>query len=160
MTPRLTSLVAGIAGGIVASAVMNLFQTAATAAMGSAGSNEDPATVKAADTAKRWVSGGEVTQKHRLLAGSVVHYATGTALGVGYAMLARRWPPATTGFGVPFGLGVAVLLDDVAVPAFGWGSMPTDTAPATHVYGLASHAVFGLALEGTHRAVTAMLAEH
>lgn len=51
------------------------------------------------------------------------------------------------GFGTAFGVGVATLLDDVAVPAFGWGPSATETPPAIHAYGLASHVVFGAALE-------------
>nr|WP_243848427.1 DUF1440 domain-containing protein [Sphingomonas insulae] len=129
----------------------------AAPAFGQGGSNDDPATVKAADSAKQLVIGDAVTQKHRETAGSVVHYVTGAALGAGYALAARRWPQTTTGFGIAYGLGVATLLDDAVVPAFGWGPAPTDTPPATHAYGLASHAVFGLALEATRRGLDAVL---
>lgn len=156
--PSLTrTLVAGIAGGLVASAAMDMFQRVAASAFGQSGSNDDPATVKAADSAKRLVTGDAVTQKHRETAGSVVHYITGAALGAGYALAARRWPETTAGFGLAYGVTIATLLDDAAVPALGWGPSPTETPASTHAYGLASHAVFGLALEGTRRGVEAML---
>lgn len=156
--PSLTrTLAAGFVGGIVASFAMDLFQRVAASAFGQTGSNDDPATVKAADSAKRLVTGDSVTQKHRETAGTLVHYVTGAALGAGYALAARRWPQTTAGFGLAYGVGIATLLDDAAVPAFGWGPAPTDTPPSTHAYGLASHAVFGLALEGTRRGVEAAL---
>jgi putative membrane protein len=156
--PSLTrTLAAGVTGGLVASLAMNLFQRVAAPAFGQGGSNDDPATVKAADSVTRRVTGEAVTQKHRETAGSLVHYATGAALGAGYALAARRWPQTTAGFGLAYGVAIATLLDDAAVPAFGWGPAPTDTPPATHAYGLASHAVFGLALEGTRRGIEAAL---
>ncbi|MCP3736234.1 DUF1440 domain-containing protein [Sphingomonas sp. RP10(2022)] len=151
------TLVAGLAGGLVASLAMDLFQRAAASAFAQDGGDDDPATVKAADSAKELVTGEPVTQKHRESAGTLVHYATGAALGVGYALAARAWPETTAGFGTAFGIGVSTVLDDVAVPAFGWGAAPTDTPPSTHAYGLASHAVFGAALEGTRRVVVEAL---
>ncbi len=157
--PSLTrTLAAGIVGGLVASAAMDVFQRMASSAFGQSGSNDDPATVKAADGAKRLVTGDPVTQKHRETAGGVVHYVTGAALGAGYALAARRWPETTAGFGLAYGIGVATLLDEAAVPALGWGPAPTDTPASTHAYGLASHAVFGLALEGTRRGMIAVQA--
>ncbi|MCU6455220.1 DUF1440 domain-containing protein [Sphingomonas sp. A2-49] len=150
------TLAAGVAGGLIASLAMDLFQKAAAPAFGQGGSNDDPATVKAADSAKALVGATPVTQKHREKAGVLVHYATGAALGAGYALAVRRWPAVGTGFGLAFGLATATVLDDAVVPAMGWGPSPVDTPPATHAYGLASHAVFGLALEGTRRAAAAL----
>jgi len=150
------TLLAGVAGGIVASLAMDLFQKGAASLFDQSGSNDDPATVKAADSVKRAVTGDTVTQKHRESAGQLVHYVTGAALGAGYALAARKWPETTAGFGTAFGVGVATLLDDVAVPAFGWGPAPGETPASTHAYGLASHVVFGVALEGTRRLVEAV----
>ena len=152
-----STLAAGIAGGLVASLAMDVFQRAAAPAFGQSGSNDAPATVKAADSMKTRVTGDAVTQKHRETAGVLVHYITGAVLGAGYALAARRWPRTTAGFGLAYGVTIATLLDDAAVPAFGWGPPPTETPASTHAYGLASHAIFGLALEGTRRRVEASL---
>ncbi|MFN3435091.1 MAG: DUF1440 domain-containing protein [Sphingomonas sp.] len=152
------TLAAGLAGGLAASLAMNLFQSVAGSAFGQGDSDSEPATVKAADSAKQLVADAPVAEKHRETAGNLVHYATGAALGIGYALAARRWPQTTAGFGLAYGIAVATVLDDAAVPAFGWGPAPTDTPASTHAYGLASHAVFGLALEGTRRGVVAALA--
>lgn len=157
MTALIKTIAAGIAGGLVASLAMDVFQRVAAPAFGQGGSNDDPATVKAADSAKRRVTGDAVTQKHRETAGTMVHYVTGAALGAGYALAARCWPQTTAGFGLAYGVTIATVLDDAAVPAFGWGPSPMETPASTHAYGLASHAVFGLALEGTRRGVEAAL---
>jgi hypothetical protein len=157
MSPFSTAVAAGLAGGLVASLAMNLYQGAAASLFGQGGSNEDPATVKAADSAKAAAGARPVSQKRRAEAGSLVHYTVGAALGVGYALLVLHWPGATLGFGVAFGLVVALVLDDMVVPAFGWGAWPWQTPLATHAYGLTSHIVFGAVLEGVRRLATGWL---
>lgn len=139
---------AGIVAGVAATAATGLYQAMAAPAFGLGDSDQDPANVKAAQDASVAVSGEPLPPSHKEAAGSAVHYATGIALGLGYAAAAAAMPRVTTGFGVPFGLAVAVVLDDLLVPAFGWGEWPTGTDAATHAYGLTSHAVFGAMLEG------------
>ncbi len=156
MPSLLTAAVAGVAAGLVASAVMEAYQNLASPLFGQ--KNEgDPATVQAADDAKAAVGQPPVTQKHRMLAGRAVHYATGLALGIGYGIAALYWPPITLWFGVAFGLAVSLVLDDVAVPAFGWGPPAWETPLNTHAYALSAHAVFGLVLEGVRRGTAALL---
>ena len=91
------TLLAGVAGGIVASLAMDLFQKGIAAVVDMGGSNDDPATVKAADSVSEAVTGEPVTQKRRENAGVLVHYVTGAALGAGYALAARVWPETTAG---------------------------------------------------------------
>jgi len=152
MRAMLGTLAIGVAAGVAASLAMNLFQGAAAPLFGQDQGDDDPATVKAADTATRATAGEPVPQRYRERAGGAVHYATGAALGAGYALLARRWPAARAGYGTAFGAATAVVLDYVVVPAFGWGPPAWKTPAATHAYGLASHLVFGAALEGGRRA--------
>ena len=146
-------LAAGVVGGIAATAATSLYQALAAPAFGQDGGDGDPANVQAADSASELVAGRPVPKPGRQAAGSAVHYATGIALGIGYAVAATRAPAVTKGFGVPFGLGVALVLDDLLVPAFGWGDWPAETGAATHAYGLTTHAVFGAVLEGGRRLV-------
>lgn len=148
----------GLVAGVVASGVMNAYQSATASAFGQDEGNDDPATVKAADDASRAATGRPVTQRRRQAAGGLVHYATGAALGVGYGLLATAWPPATAAFGVAFGLATAIVLDDLVVPAFGWGPWPQATPLNTHLYSLTAHAVFGVTLEGVRRGGYALLA--
>lgn len=144
-------LIAGAAAGLVASFAMNLYQGVAAPAFGADKGSDDPATVKAADSAKRLAGGGPVTQKRRALAGSVVHYGFGVALGVAYAALVAFDPSVAFGFGVGYAIVVALVFDDTLVPAFGWGAWPWKSGLASQAYSLSSHVVFGVVLEGVRR---------
>lgn len=157
MPPLATAAIAGLAGGLVASLAMNLYQGATASLFGQGGGNADPATVKAADGMKQVVGARPVTQKRRAEAGSLVHYGTGAVLGIGYALLVLAWPPAAIGFGLVFGLVVAVVLDNLLVPTLGWGPWPWRTTAATLAYGFSSHIVFGVVLEGVRRLATGLL---
>lgn len=150
-------LAAGAVAGVAATAVTGWYQAVAAPLLGQDGGDGDPANVQAADSASEVATGAPVDRPYRQGAGSLVHYATGMALGIGYAAAAVRAPAVTRGFGVAFGLGVALVLDDLLVPAFGWGDWPQETPAATHAYGLSTHAVFGAVLEGGRRAALAAL---
>lgn len=151
MPSLFTTTLIGVGAGLAASFVMDRFQDVAAPAFGMDGGDDDPATVKAADTFSNVVEGRPVTQKHREAAGSAMHYALGAAIGGGYALAVRQWPELAKGWGVPAGLTTMLLLDDLMVPAAGWGPWPEADVPS-NAYGLASHLVFGVAMEGARRA--------
>lgn len=141
-------LFAGIAAGLAASAAMAAFQSLAAKPFGQDQSDDDPATVKAADKVAVAVQGNKVPDDYREQAGQAVHYLTGAALGGLYGVLAEYEPRASAGFGSVYGLATSALLDEAAVPAVGLGSAPWDTPLATHAYGISAHLVYGIALEG------------
>ena len=151
MPPSVAAVIAGLFAGAVASYAMSRYQRASAHLFGQDAGDDDPATVKAADTIKRVAKDRPVTRKRRREAGDLVHYATGVTLGVCYALLVLYWPAAAIGFGVVFGIVVALVLDDLVTPAFGWGLWPWATGLATHAYSITAHLVFGLALEGVRR---------
>lgn len=148
---------AGVVGGVAATVATNLYQALAAPALDQGDSDAEPSNEQAADSAGKLTTGQPIPDAYKHAAGNVVHYATGVTLGLGYAALAARRPAVTTGYGVPFGLAVALALDDILVPAFGWGPWPTKTPAATHVYGATTHAVFGAVLEGGRRLTLAAL---
>jgi len=156
-------LVAGALAGAAASYVMERFQAAwskaeeKTGGAGGSGGSEEPATVKAADRVAVAATGNPVPPAYRDQAGEVVHYATGAGLGAVYGALSEILPGMTFGFGAAYGAAVAVGLDEGLVPKLGLGKQPAETPPSTHAYGLASHLVYGLTLEGVRRVVRAAL---
>jgi putative membrane protein len=155
-TPLWQSAAIGLAAGIVASFAMDRFQALASSLADSDDDDEsEPATQQAADAVVRTTTGQLLAQDNKPAAGQAVHYAIGAGLGLGYALLARRQPAATAGFGTAFGTVVAMVLDDVAVPATGLGPAPWKTPATTHFYSLASHLVFGAVTEATRRALVA-----
>ena len=154
----LRGALAGLAAGLVASAAMHAFQTIATRLSAGDESDNDPATVKAADAVVHGATGKHIPEDRKAVTGNLVHYGTGTLIGVAYGMLAEYQPEVTKGMGVMLGSATALLLDEGAVPALGLGAWPTETPASTHLFGAASHAVYGFAAEATRAAVSGALA--
>jgi putative membrane protein len=141
-------LFAGIAAGLVASAAMAAFQAQAQKLLPDSGSDDAPATVKAADAASEAIIGDPVPEPYREPAGQAVHYVAGAVIGGIYGVLTEFKPDASAGFGSAYGIATAALLDEGAVPAAGLGPSPDETPLASHAYGAASHLVYGWVLEG------------
>jgi putative membrane protein len=142
-------LAVGIAAGLVASAAMAAFQSQAQKLLPDEDqSDDDPATVNAADKVSQAAIGHKVPEPYREQAGQAVHYAVGAVLGGIYGVITEYKPEASAGFGSAFGIATSALLDEAAVPATGLGAGPQDTSLATHAYGVSAHLVYGWVLEG------------
>jgi len=165
-------LLAGIAGGLVASWTMNEFQALWTKASQAAKpkSEEKPehgpgefeadvedATMKAADRVSRKLLHYPLDKEEKKKAGPLVHYAFGTTVGALYGLSAELAPAVTTGFGTGFGAALFAAADEVAVPALGLSGKPSEAPLSSHVYALASHLVYGAATEGVRRLMLATL---
>jgi uncharacterized membrane protein YagU involved in acid resistance len=168
-------MVAGLAGGLVASWTMNQFQAAWTRiaegaekshgaqsmkpSEGSQGrqdqdtAEQDDATVETAKAISKTVFGHELQESEKHPAGAAVHYAFGTLSGGLYGALAEVTPQVTTAAGLPFGAGFWLLADEVSVPLLGLAKGPTEYPVSTHVYSLASHLVYGMTAELSRRAL-------
>ena len=179
-------LVAGLAGGLVASWTMNQFQAAwtrvaegfekshgAQSMQPSEGPNpneqpagselhreekeqQDDATVETAKVISK-AFGHELKESEKEPAGAAVHYAFGTATGGLYGAMAEVVPEVTAGAGIPFGAVFWAVADEAAVPLLGLAKAPTQYPISTHVYALASHLVYGLTAEFTRRGVRRIL---
>ena len=178
-TNILKGMVAGLAGGLVASWTMNQFQAAwtriaegtekshgAQSMKPSEGSNgehgndtneQDDATVETAKVISRGVFGHELQEREKERAGAAVHYAFGTVTGGLYGALAEVTPGVTAVAGLPFGAGFWLLADEISVPLLGLAKGPTAYPVSTHVYALASHLVYGVTAELSRRAVRQVL---
>src|SRR4051794_21966651 len=101
MKPWRGALVGGLAG-LGGTIIMTQFQRLLAAKPPKKG-NSDDATVKTASAFSRAVTGHPVPRKRKKLAGNIVHYSFGTAMGAVYGLMAEMQPKASTGFGLPFG---------------------------------------------------------
>ena len=175
----LKGVVAGLAGGLVASWTMNQFQAAWTRIAegsekphgaqsmqpsdGSKGDQDrdtkeqDDATVETAKVISRNVFGHELQESEKKPAGAVVHYAFGTVTGGLYGALAEVSPQVTMAAGLPFGAAFWLIADEVSVPLLGLSKGPTEYPVSTHVYALASHLVYGMTAEFSRRALRQVL---
>ena len=147
-------LIAGVAGGLLASFLMEQFQAAwsATAEAISPskkqpGRKADPATVKAANAVAQKLVGRKVPAAYKPAAGEVVHYGIGAGSAAVYGVLAEVAPLVTLGEGTGFGTCVWLLVDEVAVPKAGLSKPPQEVPLTTHLYALASHLVYGCLTE-------------
>jgi hypothetical protein len=175
----LKGVLAGLAGGLIASWTMNQFQSAWTRIAegmekphgaqsrqpsdGSSGdqardtAESDDATVETAKAISEKVFGHELQEGEKRPAGAAVHYAFGTVSGGLYGALAELTPQVTRGAGLPFGAAFWLVADEVAVPLLGLSKAPTEYPPSTHAYALASHLVYGVTAEISRRAVRQVL---
>jgi uncharacterized membrane protein YagU involved in acid resistance len=155
--------VAGLAGGLVASFVMNEFQhvmseLAKKEGENSSGSSEDiPSNEKAAQAISENVFDQKLGKAERKDAGEAVHYAMGGVSGLIYGVAAEVAPVVTVGAGAPFGAAVWVAADDLAVPALHLSKPITEYPVTTHLQALTSHLVYGLATDMVRRGVRAIL---
>jgi putative membrane protein len=157
-------LVAGVAGGLAASFVMEKFQAVwATMAKNyekktdkaahRSRKEKEPATIRAASSISEGLFRHKLTKYEKRVAGPAVHYAMGATSGAIYGVAAEVFPPVTTGSGAPFGAAVWLIADDMTLPAIGLAKWPTKYPASTHLYALASHVVYGLVTEAVRRAV-------
>jgi hypothetical protein len=150
---------AGAVGGLVASFAMNQFQKAwSTAEEKITGKKEqqrdgEDATMKTADRIASAIQGRHLTKQEKQKAGPVVHYAFGALMGAVYGAAVELNPSAHSLAGVPFGTILFASADEVALPALGLSGKPTEYPLSKHVYGFASHAVYGVTTEAVRRII-------
>jgi putative membrane protein len=169
-------ITAGLVGGLVASWTMVQFQKLwndqvqqsqskpldghdvpehrAEGENGSDKAEQDDATVRAAQA----VMGRPLDEDEKKIAGPAVHYTFGTFMGALYGAATELVPGARAGAGLPFGAAVFLGADEVAVPALGLSDPPADVPLSKHIYGLASHLVYGGTTEAVRRLVRRALA--
>jgi hypothetical protein len=90
-------------------------------------------------------------------AGNLTHYAFGTLSGAAYGAIGHKLRFAGAGRGTLFGVGLWALADEVVVPALKLSKAARAYPPPAHLYGLASHLVYGVAADATARLVQRVL---
>lgn len=158
-------IVAGVAGGLLASFLMEQFQAAWSKISQELNpqppqkseSKSEPATVQTASAIYGAVAQRKIPEDKKPLAAESVHYAMGAASGAIYGAAAELTPLATVGDGLAFGASVWMLADNIAVPALDLSDSPAKTPITTHIYALASHLVYGVATEAVRRAMRSAL---
>jgi hypothetical protein len=162
-------LAAGVIGGLAATIIMSQFQAAWGKASEALRREEDSysreeedqqdedATMKAAGMLAA-AGGSRLSHEEKKKARPLVHYAFGSAMGAAYG-LANEFAPvgrkmlnpllSGSGFGTALFLGA----DEWAVPALGLAESAKKSPVSSHIYGWASHLVYGLTLEMVSKTV-------
>ena len=167
-----SGIVAGIAGGLVASWIMNEFmenvgpslqkavqgEDSGSSQQGQSGDKPDDATMKTADAVVSTVTGGRhLSHEQKETGGPIVHYAFGALMGATYGAIAEGLPEATFGFGTAFGAALFAGADLVAVPALNLSGSPADSPVSSLATPFAAHLVYGTVTEAVRRLVRALL---
>jgi len=100
------------------------------------------AAQKAADFA-----GVELSQQQQQRAGDGIHWALGIGAGAMYGVLRRRIPSAAKMKGLPFGVGLFLMMDELMNPVLGLTPGPTAFPWQAPARGLGGHLAFGLVSE-------------
>ncbi len=177
-------LAAGAIGGVVASWVMNQFQSlwsrkthgierphgAQSLQQGSpphgvaralqergVDRDSDNAAVRVARIVSEEIFGHRLAESEKEAAGAIAHYAMGATSGAIYGAAAELAPAATAGAGLPFGAAVWLIADELIVPALGLSKAPAEYPRSTRAYALASHLVYGLTTEMARRMLRSAL---
>ena len=168
---QVTNVLAGIAGGLAGSFVMEHLQRALGrispeigGAPGGGGQQyrkpeTEPSTYQAADLVARATTGHSVPESKKPLAGAAIHYAFGAAVGAIYGAAAARNDDVTSGWGLPFGASVWLIADELGMPALGLAAPPTEHPAKDHATTLASHLVFGAVTECVRRTLVTSLGQ-
>jgi putative membrane protein len=180
-THLMSGVLAGVAGGLVASWVMNVFMEqagpkiveAVQSVQGENGSRpqnesaqsqshddapKEDATMKTADAIVSTVTGGRhLSMEEKQKGGPIVHYAFGALMGGLYGGLAEVSPVARAGFGTVFASLLFAGADLVAVPALRLSGSSADAPVSSLATPFAAHLVYGLTTESVRRVVRAAL---
>ncbi len=112
---------------------------------------DEPGSMQVASAIAQPILGRPLTDDEKESAGPLVHYLFGAATGALYGAAAEIDPSTTRGAGVPFGVGVWLLADEIGMHAAGFATRPTDYPFSRHAATFATHVVFGLTVEAVRR---------
>jgi putative membrane protein len=165
-------ILAGIAGGLIASWVMNEFMAGPGKVLTQAAESpeelreaaqkqktgEPDATMKTADAIAAKVTGGQhLTYEQEQKGGPIVHYAFGALVGGVYGALAEYSPLVRSGFGTNFGTALFASADLLAVPTLRLGPSLSEQSKASLATPLAAHLVYGATTELVRRILRKVL---
>ena len=114
-------------------------------------------TGKLATAVAEPVVGRQLTQQEKQAASQGVHYGFGTLMGTVYGTVAEAAPGITSLLGIPAGVLLFLMADETGVPAAGLSKPPTQMPASTHLYGLASHIIYGLTTELCRKVIRPLL---
>lgn len=142
-------LLAGLIGGLVATAAKSLTEKLYPPRTHG---EPDPSEVLAERLAGHPLGGVE-----REVAAETIHWGFGALTGAAYGALAEYYPQATTKDGAGFGMALASLTHEAALPAMGLAAEPENQTVREQTSEMATHVVFGIVTETVRRSVRNIL---
>lgn len=171
---RAKHVLAGIAGGVVGSTAMVVFNHL-LASSGFAADDlgrhdqhrrtdakpndtdgtisDEPASIKGTASAVERLTGQRLPEQGRRALGLLGHHGFGAIVGAAYGLLASQNRVVTSGAGLPYGAVVWLAAAEVGLPAAGFARDPRSYPLSRHLASLGSHLVFGVTVEGVRRTI-------
>ena len=114
---------------------------------------DEPGSMQAAAAIAEPVLGRPLTVREKEKGGPIMHYLFGATVGALYGAAAETDRSITRGAGIPYGIAVWLIADEIGMHAVGFATKPTDYPLSRHAATLATHVVFGLSVESVRRAM-------
>ena len=114
---------------------------------------DEPGSIQAARAVAEPFFGRQLTEQEKEIGGPLMHYLFGAGVSAMYGAVAEIDRSVTRMAGTAFGVTVWLIADEVGMHAAGFATQPTDYPVSRHAATLASHIVFGLAVEGVRRLI-------
>ena len=132
-------LMAGLIGGLVATAAKSIAERIYPPRIH--GEPEPPAVLA------ENLAGHRLAPAEREIAAESIHWGFGALTGAAYGAIAEFYPAVTSNDGVGFGMTLASLTHDKALPALGLGAGPGEQTDRERSSEIASHIVYGMVTE-------------
>lgn len=142
-------LIAGLVGGLVGTAAKTIAEKIFPPR--THGEPEPP------DVVVEKLGGGELSETEKEVASEAIHWSFGALAGAAYGGLVEYYPAAASKEGASFGIALATLTHEGALPALGLAAAPEDQTEREHTSEMTSHVVFGVVTEIVRGLVRKML---
>ena len=135
----LKGLLAGMVAGVVATAVKSIAERVYPPR--THGEPEPP------EVLAEKLAGHPLDERTRAIASETIHWGFGALTGAAYGALAEFYPAATAKEGASFGLTLAALTHQTALPAMGLSADSDHQTSREHSSEMVTHVLFGVATE-------------
>jgi len=142
-------LLAGLIGGLVATAAKTLAERFYPPRI--AGESEPP------ELMAEKIAGHSLSPGAKTAAAETIHWGFGAGVGAAYGALAEYFPQVTDKDGASFGLTLATLTHNSALPAMGLSAPPEEQTGREQTSEMATHVVFGVVTEMVRKFVRRLL---
>jgi putative membrane protein len=103
------------------------------------------------------LAGHHLVGAEKAAATEAIHWGFGALTGAAYGALAEFYPTATAKDGAGFGMALASLTHESALPAMGLSAEPQDQTARERTSEMATHVVYGMVTETVRRKVRKFL---
>ena len=142
-------LIAGVAGGLVATAAKSLAEKVYPPRVH--GEPEPP------EMAAEKIAGHPLDEDTKEMAAETIHWVFGAAAGGFYGVLAELYPQITARSGATFGLTLMSLTHEGALPALGLSEPAEEQSFREHSSEATTHIIYGVVTEKVRGVVRGML---